>query len=840
MRNTLLRYLSGLRKRKSHSRRTFAGVASYNDRHLHLEQTFISIVGQVDRIGVYLNNYTFIPDFLRHPKVILKTSNDLGDLKDNGKFAFLNEATTDLYFGLDDDIIYPPDYVTKMTRYLSSLGLEHAACVHGSLYPCPVIRLTSNRKVFHFRQSSPFFTPVQVAGTGTVAFDQSIWKLSLDEFKDVGMADVWFSRAADQRMRRIYCVKRDRNWLQPIPSKTGNDDLEESALYDAARHNDERQVELLNRNTWLFNPAEVLVEGIATNKFLLSRLSLTQALECRDLLQMLGEPSLDELRAKNASTLMGATAYERLLIGANKSTRKSDKSSLLKIILSDLPVDDLVSIVDKLDSVQDQRDLGLASNLPIGTRYDLAPQRLPNTKRRLLNLVLDSTSAEAKTVPDSLASLDWVDGSQLLRVNPSMDLESLIEDARFDSLQKRHQARAFEALFAAIREQEFSIRVSPMVAETLSDLARHPSLSRRILALCEARTQSADIFLEQSMWWFIEDPLDGELALFLSLLRSFTEGVGLTESLNLINTQIRQALIPISPHLANLVESQKLDCSPVSGHWIHSIRDHSHVLGSESEAAGVAPRLSVIMSVGEHSELFEAALQSLMLSQGVEIEIIVVWDGVKQQVPDSGVSSGVSIKHLESRDRIGPYACRNLALPHCAGDFIAFHDADDWTHPMRLAIQVALVREQRLVSCTVSQIRLFADGCPDLENNGGVMGDGPVTLVVRREVFEELGGFDPVRTRGDIEFIRRLKAFYGPSACAHFRLPLLFASSSRTTNSKRFSESALKMYRKQMNVWHEEIRRGRSPYLDPLRPYTRQFIAPSSLLVTHEDTGKHV
>jgi len=239
-----------------------------------------------------------------------------------------------------------------------------------------------------------------------------------------------------------------------------------------------------------------------------------------------------------------------------------------------------------------------------------------------------------------------------------------------------------------------------------------------------------------------------------------------------------------------------------------------------------------VMTVGDNHELFLSALKSIVLSEAVKVEVVIVWDGQqKQPIPEAIKDFGVTIKHVESPKRIGPYACRNLALPICEYDFIAFQDADDWSHPLRLALQVALIEEESVQSCTVSQLRFFANGCPDLENNGHFMGDGPVTLVLRRSVLAELGGFDFVRTRGDIEFIRRLHAYYGKEGCQHYRLPLLFASSSPTTNSRAFADSDIARYRRQMKVWHEEIKRGKSPFLNPLHPSNRQFIAPSKLLI---------
>ena len=65
-----------------------ASVASFAAREDSLKQAVASILPQIDRLNVYLNDYDAIPEFLRHPKITVASSQEHGDRRDNGKFFF--------------------------------------------------------------------------------------------------------------------------------------------------------------------------------------------------------------------------------------------------------------------------------------------------------------------------------------------------------------------------------------------------------------------------------------------------------------------------------------------------------------------------------------------------------------------------------------------------------------------------------------------------------------------------------------------------------------------------------------------------------------------------------
>ncbi|MHA1127613.1 MAG: hypothetical protein ACTSRN_01515 [Alphaproteobacteria bacterium] len=80
------------------------------------------IAPQVDKVFVVLNEYNAIPDELSAFPNVEAIIPDV-DLKDAGKFWFY-PASGDIVFTIDDDILYPPDYVTTTLRHADTIGLD--------------------------------------------------------------------------------------------------------------------------------------------------------------------------------------------------------------------------------------------------------------------------------------------------------------------------------------------------------------------------------------------------------------------------------------------------------------------------------------------------------------------------------------------------------------------------------------------------------------------------------------------------------------------------------------------------------------------------------------------
>lgn len=199
-----------------------ASLASISSRIDSLSSTVDSIIKQVDKLHIYLNNYTYVPKFLEHEKIIIYRSQNYRDLADIGKFypLFINNMNC-YFFSIDDDIIYPPNYVKRMLDKYKSYHEECVITIHGN--NIPNIRLESyynQKKCIHYIRNLGQDTKVDIAGTGTVLFKSSLLPTSINDFPQPLMADIWFYNLTKKYNIDVYAIARPKGWLQAFKNVT--------------------------------------------------------------------------------------------------------------------------------------------------------------------------------------------------------------------------------------------------------------------------------------------------------------------------------------------------------------------------------------------------------------------------------------------------------------------------------------------------------------------------------------------------------------------------------------------------------------------------------------------
>jgi glycosyltransferase involved in cell wall biosynthesis len=214
-----------------------ANMATIPSREDRLILSLESILPQVDRLNLFLNNFQGLPKKLDtvlkkwSNKLVIYKSQDVGDLRDNAKFYFLDSVSpSTYYFTLDDDILYPVDYINRML-YKSSIYNDRAVlCVHG-------YRLWENvnsvhkdsakrGRYHHFADKLEFDIHVDIGGTGTVLIPPLAKVTSINE-PPYGIADIVFAKRLREAGVEIVCIARQANWLKslPHPQRSGHGTL---------------------------------------------------------------------------------------------------------------------------------------------------------------------------------------------------------------------------------------------------------------------------------------------------------------------------------------------------------------------------------------------------------------------------------------------------------------------------------------------------------------------------------------------------------------------------------------------------------------------------------------
>lgn len=197
------------------------------------------------------------------------------------------------------------------------------------------------------------------------------------------------------------------------------------------------------------------------------------------------------------------------------------------------------------------------------------------------------------------------------------------------------------------------------------------------------------------------------------------------------------------------------------------------------------PLVSVIMSARNAQETIAAALASVLNQTVGSLELIVVDDA-----STDGTAKLAAAAMRDSRVRVltlarhaGAYAARNAGLRAAQGRFLTFADADDVSHPERLARALRdLARRPASVAHVSRLVRLDASGAPVATRVFPLIRANASSLTVRREVVVgRLGRFEEVRAGADSEYIGRVVAAFGADRVIRSPEPLVFAGASRTS-----------------------------------------------------------
>ena len=218
--------------------------------------------------------------------------------------------------------------------------------------------------------------------------------------------------------------------------------------------------------------------------------------------------------------------------------------------------------------------------------------------------------------------------------------------------------------------------------------------------------------------------------------------------------------------------------------------------------------VSVIMTAfNPDISLLRQALRSVLHQSHQSFELLLFDDGSEAEIGRqiaAEVRVDKRIRYIRSDRNLGPYLGRNLALEQASGEYIAIQDSDDFSHPDRFAVQIEqFVAHPNLMVCATRHLRFDLNGRPQLEHDFQLRGDGTMSSMFRKSVFDLIGPFAPVRSRGDVEFRERAKKALGPQAYRQLECPLVFCFSGPATlshSTRRNKREQLQAFRRAFNA----------------------------------------
>jgi len=253
--------------------------------------------------------------------------------------------------------------------------------------------------------------------------------------------------------------------------------------------------------------------------------------------------------------------------------------------------------------------------------------------------------------------------------------------------------------------------------------------------------------------------------------------------------------------------------------------------------------VTVVMTAHNAATTVGYAVASILKQSHPNLELIAINDasndGTAEQL-EALADEDARLTVIHNPQRLGTYACRNMGLTRARGAFIANHDADDYAHPDRLRLQLRWLERKPDAPAVLGQwLRITPDGQVAYHNRrgGGFLHGAVATIMLRRQVIERIGYYDPVMCSADTEYLFRMRRVWGRQTVLVIRRPLSLAaslstglSSDRTFGTDSFLGDGLvrTQYRQSWEAWHKGSTEA-DLYL-PASGSPRAFAAPPEML----------
>lgn len=226
-----------------------AHMATFPPRKDIMLEAVRNIAPQVDKLKIFLNEYEVIPSELSSYRNV-KPHIDDKNIKDAGKFYFdVNER--DVVFTIDDDILFPDDYVERTLKFGEKIGFEKNVIgyhAHAWVFRKNIKRM--GWRNFFFHKQCGNIIEVDVIGTGTACFLGKNAPPYRFMESSSGFVDIRFSLYQRKMGNRLWTLPRDLNYLaQNLP-----DSLQESSIFNTVTRKGSLQISLETRELIKLSP----------------------------------------------------------------------------------------------------------------------------------------------------------------------------------------------------------------------------------------------------------------------------------------------------------------------------------------------------------------------------------------------------------------------------------------------------------------------------------------------------------------------------------------------------------------------------------------------------------
>lgn len=125
--------------------------------------------------------------------------------------------------------------------------------------------------------------------------------------------------------------------------------------------------------------------------------------------------------------------------------------------------------------------------------------------------------------------------------------------------------------------------------------------------------------------------------------------------------------------------------------------------------APAAPRVSVVMPVYNAEATLRRSVESVLAQSHAQLELLAIDDGSRDASPaiiSAYAATDSRVRVLPLPRNGGVAAARNAGIEAATGTHMAFLDSDDWWHPRKLEVQLAVLQGTgaRIGYCTYQRV----------------------------------------------------------------------------------------------------------------------------------------
>ncbi|RYZ04776.1 MAG: glycosyltransferase family 2 protein [Myxococcales bacterium] len=198
------------------------------------------------------------------------------------------------------------------------------------------------------------------------------------------------------------------------------------------------------------------------------------------------------------------------------------------------------------------------------------------------------------------------------------------------------------------------------------------------------------------------------------------------------------------------------------------------------------PLVSVLVAARNAERTLDYALQSLLEQTHANLEVLVADDASSDATAlvIRRYAQDARVRAFRSTENQGAYNTRNALARLARGEFLTFHDADDFAVPERIEAQLKALSASGARASSCGLLRLNADGGVAFFKDHHALRLCRASLFLRRDTFWDLGGLRSARFGADEELYAKVGARWGSSSVRRVVAPLVLSLWSPTSATR--------------------------------------------------------